>query len=356
MDETASIGVNALNTAAQKAPGIYNAAYFLIEGDRRLSNGVYLADANSVISLTAPLSEGAMIQYNSTDYHSPTATTELQVAQGSLNYPLLSQTDLNAFRKPDGFEQWQLKLSDDQTMILLSRSREVYTITYENLKGASNNNPTVYTPQTPTISLNPPGYVEGWLFIGWFTSASGGVQIASIAQGSSGNLTLYAHWQPSEQSYSIRYENTMGASNPNPQTYTSQTPTIIFQPLSLPNMQFIGWFDQPQGGNQITMLPQGSVGNLVLYARWQPLADEITITFHGNEQCGFPAHCIPEPIVTKTNTCVRLPAVKPYRAHYRFVGWNSQPCGYGTVYRPNEELCTLDKNLELYAIWQRCNC
>ena len=71
-----------------------------------------------------------------------------------------------------------------------------YTINYE-LGGGENDstNPETYTIESDTISLKAPTRA-GYTFEGWFTAATGGIQVTEIAKGSTGDITLYARWEP----------------------------------------------------------------------------------------------------------------------------------------------------------------
>ena len=72
---------------------------------------------------------------------------------------------------------------------------ESYTITYE-LEGGTNapENPASYNVETETITLKDP-VKTGYTFAGWYkTEDFTGVAVTKIAQGSTGNITLYAKW------------------------------------------------------------------------------------------------------------------------------------------------------------------
>lgn len=69
--------------------------------------------------------------------------------------------------------------------------------------------------------------------------------------------------------YSIRYENLEGCLHTNPESYTAVTPDIRLQPPGeRTGFSFTGWYNAPGGGRQVTVIPQGSTGNITLYARW----------------------------------------------------------------------------------------
>ncbi|WP_137327260.1 hypothetical protein [Anaerostipes rhamnosivorans] len=71
--------------------------------------------------------------------------------------------------------------------------------------------------------------------------------------------------------YKIRYENLMGAGNPNPVSYTADSPDLVLNPPgNLPGTSFLGWYDDPFNGEQIEIIPHGSTEHHTLYARWKP--------------------------------------------------------------------------------------
>ena len=78
---------------------------------------------------------------------------------------------------------------------------EVYTITYKDNYGSNSGGllegqtkVTRYTRKSENIIL-PRIYRAYYLFLGWYTENEGGELITNIPTGSSGNKTLYAHWQ-----------------------------------------------------------------------------------------------------------------------------------------------------------------
>lgn len=70
-----------------------------------------------------------------------------------------------------------------------------YTITYVlNATNVQNDNPTAYTNNSDTITLKDP-IREGYTFLGWFSDKELTQQVTEIAKGSTGDITLYAHWK-----------------------------------------------------------------------------------------------------------------------------------------------------------------
>ena len=78
---------------------------------------------------------------------------------------------------------------------------EVYTITYNNNFGSNSGG--MLEGQTKVIKYSrkseniilPRLYRAYYLFLGWYTEQEGGERITNIPTGSTGNITVYAHWQ-----------------------------------------------------------------------------------------------------------------------------------------------------------------
>ena len=155
-------------------------------------------------------------------------------------------------------------------------------------------------------------------------------------------------WEPVQ--YAIRYENTMGAENPNPDSYTIVTPTItLLPPAGIPGYYFLGWFDAPEGGTQVTEIPLGSTGDRTLYARWYQVG--FTVFYSGNDEGGPPAENVPPPQWVPVGEGVPLSEERPTREGYVFTGWNTDPSGGGTAYQPGDSIYVTG-DLTLYAQWE----
>lgn len=267
------------NNKAPLGNSIYNDSVLYMEGTRELKNGVYLASISSIVRILNPLTGTAQIQLELSSYVTPnSAGTPIVIGGGTEGYPLLTQEDADAFVKPQQeFDGWEIQLSNDRTQVLL-------------------------------VPVD----------------------------------------------YLIQYENLMGALNPNPVSYTITTPTIQLLPLdTIAGYRFLGWFDEVTGGNQITSIPQGSSGNITLYARWEEITETYTITFCGNDKCWPKACHIPPQISIRGAQEVTLPSVMPQRKFYCFHGWNTDCCGHGTSYLPGETIPSVNADITLFAIWRR---
>lgn len=71
--------------------------------------------------------------------------------------------------------------------------------------------------------------------------------------------------------FRIRCENLLESQNTNPVFYTADSPDLVLSaPEELPGLIFLGWYDDPFGGTQISVIPHGSTKHYTLYARWRP--------------------------------------------------------------------------------------
>lgn len=276
-------GGSITNNNAVFGKGIYNDSNLYMEGTRELSNGVCIATATSTVKLLHALTGTSTIQLESSLYVTPNSSgTPIVVGEATTTYPLLTQADADAFLKPQtGFEGWHIQLSDDSTQVLLAPIQ-----------------------------------------------------------------------------YQIQYENLMGAVNPNPDSYTITTPTIeLLPPYNISGYDFLGWFDASSGGNQVTSIPQGSSGDMILYARWKAITYH-TITFCSNDNCCPKAYNMPVPITIQDGHNAILPADIPQRKNYCFLSWNTDCYCRGTSYLPGETIPFINSDLYLYAIWRKnpCGC
>ena len=141
------------------------------------------------------------------------------------------------------------------------------SITYENLRGASNPNPATYR-EGVLLSFENPGAVAGYTFAGWTP--------AQITTDMTGAQTVRAAW--TANSYSIVY-NPNGGSGEMDATaaaYDSEA-TVATNGFVWAGHVFAGWATNATGevvyaaGQPVTNLTAQSGGVVTLYAVWEPL-------------------------------------------------------------------------------------
>ena len=155
-----------------------------------------------------------------------------------------------------------------------------YIITYNNLNGASNTNPTSYTVATADINLADPGERSGYVFKGWYDDAVYTNRVTTIANGSTGNISLYAKWVVG---YTVTWQNGVGSTNPTPTGIedgqavgTLPVPTGSCELNGVEYSNFVGWYtgtiadvatDPSEAGTLITSatVPNGNVTYHAVY-------------------------------------------------------------------------------------------
>lgn len=162
-------------------------------------------------------------------------------------------------------------------------------------------------------SLPVPASEDQYAFGGWtdgsgnpFTDAAGKLLAPySLLH----DVTLYPIWNAID--YTITYKGADGLSNKNPATYNASSPTILLKSVSRPGYEFTGWYN---GETQITVIPTGSKGNLILEAKWKPIT--YTVTYLDTR--GASLEGLPVSFTVESDTLMLSDIAVP---HYTFKGW-----------------------------------
>ena len=113
-----------------------------------------------------------------------------------------------------------------------------YTITYNNLNGATHSNQDTYNVTSPTITLQPLTSADS-VFDGWYDTQ--GTKVAQIETGSYGNIILTARWS---RKLTVSF-NVNGAITPTPEKQLVASGTKATKPAN-PTKQhydFVGWYN-----------------------------------------------------------------------------------------------------------------
>lgn len=202
--------------------------------------------------------------------------------------------------------------------------RYTYTITYADLYGAENNNPTTYTVESPTFILNAP-ILAGYLFRGWKSDSDTKPDPSSsvtIEHGSYGDKTYTAVWEKIQ--YTITYTNVEGVES-NPTSYTVEDTTSKGLSLAAPTASegyiFSGWQMAVDGVTYIlpaenAEIPQGTVGNIVLSGIWMVQGQTLNLNANGG------AFADGNGTMTITaDYASSITLTQPTRSGYAFAGW-----------------------------------
>ena len=227
----------------------------------------------------------------------------------------------------------------------------VYDIEYA-LNGGSwtydNENPTTYTVETPTITLQSTLQKAGYTFKGWFTDSALENQITEITIGSHGDKKFYAKWE--ENTNTLKFDGN-GATNgemDSVQIKTTFTATLPECGFERAGYTFIGYATSANGsvvydvGDTYTM---GTNAEYTLYAKWT--ANLNTLKFDGNGATGGST----AEMSIYTDETKALTANGFEKAGYTFIGWAIEADGE-VVYTDGASY-TMGTNAEytLYAKW-----
>ncbi|MCQ2323651.1 MAG: InlB B-repeat-containing protein [Paludibacteraceae bacterium] len=191
-----------------------------------------------------------------------------------------------------------------------------YTITYEGLEGASNTNPTSYTIETPTITLQDPGARTGYNFSHWTCNDA---TITTIPQGSTGDMPIVAIWNAKQTNITLNHEGSATGSNNVVATYDAAMPAITIP--SMAGYTFNGYFDAAKNGTQYYDNAGASVRNwdkeeatADLYAQWTPLEVQYTVKHYKQQLDG--TYLLSTPDKTEVLTALAGTATTPGRSNW----------------------------------------
>jgi uncharacterized repeat protein (TIGR02543 family) len=139
-----------------------------------------------------------------------------------------------------------------------------YTIVYNENNGRAITDGS-YTIETEVVL--PRTLRSGYTFGGWFTTEDlTGSAVSSIVAGSTGNKEFWVKWNAN--SYTITFNERGGDSIPDT-TYTVES-EIELPSILRDGYSFGGWYLDAEYRDEAstTVIPVGTSGNLVLYAKW----------------------------------------------------------------------------------------
>lgn len=188
---------------------------------------------------------------------------------------------------------------------------------------------------------------QGYVFEGWYTAKQGGVKVSSETKLSSAqNTTIYARWTP--QQYNISYVLNQGNWESSPiSKYTYGVPCLLprSNALSRDYYSFDGWYTDKDfaPNSKLVSIPTTQIGNITLYAKWNP--NTYTITY--NTQGGTISGTHNTTYIYGSTTL--LPT--PQRENYVFIGWkkaNDTSNNYIFSISPTDH-----GDLSLVAVWKK---
>ena len=228
-------------------------------------------------------------------------------------------------------------------------SLETYKITY-NLEGGTNNknNPSTFNIQSADITLQAPTKT-GYKFVGWYTDNGYDNSITKIANGTYGNIELYAKWEII--TYMVTY-NVNGATHSNAATYTVETDLTYLSDATLKGHTFGGWYKDSAYSTRVYQIGGGETGDITLYAKFT--ANVYDVYLDGTDEASFDVSfnlngasgSIATQTITESNT-LKYPSV-PTRDGYVFGGWYADKNCTGNLY---DFTALITSDITLYAKW-----
>ena len=215
-----------------------------------------------------------------------------------------------------------------------------YTVSYDANSGRCGQTTGYATSAAATVTLPTPTR-SGYIFTGWYTSASGGTKVGGAGESYTpdANITLYAQWG---KPCNVTYNANGGTCGTASEKYTG-TALILPTPTN-GDKNFDGWFTASSGGTRV-----GGAGDsysptsdTTLYAQW---SYNVTVSYNPNG-----GNVSPTSATVDTGSSVTLPT--PSRSNYTFNGWYTAESG-GTKIGDAGASYTPAANITLYAQWTR---
>jgi uncharacterized repeat protein (TIGR02543 family) len=198
----------------------------------------------------------------------------------------------------------------------------------------------VVTPASATVGTNnrlsalPTPTRAGFVFNGWFTSASGGTAITASTEFPA-NTTIHAQWS----AITVTFNPQSGTVTPTSSAVNSNLRLTSLPIPSRTNFAFNGWFTSASGGTAIT-LDRAYETHTTIHAQWSQIR---TVTFNAQGGTVTPASA-----QTGANGRLTLSALPtPSRAGFNFIGWFTEANG-GTAVTLDRQY---DANTAIHAQW-----
>lgn len=193
-----------------------------------------------------------------------------------------------------------------------SDALNTYAITYKNVNGAENSNPTSYT-YGDTVTLKSPPNRTGYTFGGWYEDYSCRYNpVSQISATDTGNKTFYALW--TANTYTVRFDANGGDVTPASMDVTYNGDYSELPTLTRTGYTFDGWYTSQTGGEKVTASTKVQItADQTLYAHWSINSYTITLKYGDGRADST--------ITQNYGTAITRPE-NPTRTGYTFTGWN----------------------------------
>lgn len=213
------------------------------------------------------------------------------------------------------------------------------------------------------VTVNPNGFTyPGYSFQGWNTRADGtgkaykpGDRLTMPGK----NQNLYAQWTKTARVLLVYHSNTEEDETVKEaeQGTAGQFVTVDGNHFINGGKQFVGWNTKADGTGTSyapgTMMPLGKEEEH-LYAQWVGHPSIYLLTYHSNEPEGSANRQVSDKETPGYEGTILTLDNNPFSVKgYRFVGWNTASDGSGNMYQPKEHYQMPDRDVNLYACWEK---
>lgn len=221
---------------------------------------------------------------------------------------------------------WNAKVDgvmlNSSSVFISIRTRKFYNVNFNANSGWLDGSYSSRVERNGIINNLPVATRNGYKFLGWFTSLTGGTRVSSNTIVTS-DATYYAHWQ---KYFDIRFSSNSGT------IFRTVVPGDMLGDLPTPSRSdyiFSGWYTSESGGYKISSstVPQSDT---TYYARWTKIVRcslEFWIYDYGWGLWG----CIGssnQPIVgTRLGDCLIWPGNGITQPGHAFIGWFTEKEG-----------------------------
>ncbi len=140
-----------------------------------------------------------------------------------------------------------------------------YTVTYDANGGTLTGAATAETSGGRLAEMAADPVRTGYIFLGWFDAAVGGKQITTDTT-IRADMTVYAQWEKVE--YTVTFDPRGGTLEGQTTARTEDYKLTALPEAAMEGYTFLGWFDLPAGGAQITT-DTVFTDNTTVYAQWK---------------------------------------------------------------------------------------
>ncbi len=189
----------------------------------------------------------------------------------------------------------------------------------------------------PTEAIAKAGYI----FKGWYDSATYSGNPYSFATAVVGDFVLYAKWQTVDYAITIDLNGGKEPTPSNPTSYTIEDKTITLQEPTKDDLSFAGWTSESDGittpQKEVT-ITTGNTGAKDYKANWNA-----TITFDTNG-----GSKIPDKVVAENTIIDEKDLTEPEKENLHFAGWYDDE----KFTTKHDFTKPVTQNTKLYAKWE----